>query len=123
VYLNREDLFALRSMLNTRLTRLVDTIGNQLQRWLRNPWRRTSLLLLSLLFGNFFATTVSTVAGQQARLDVTIALFALLGTEFIARLSYSRNRTLAKSLLVSLLNSFRLGFIYSMFVEALKLGS
>jgi len=110
-------------MQNTRLTRLVDTIGNQLQRWLRNPWRRTSLLLLSLLFGNFFATTVSTVAGQQARLDVTIALFALLGTEFIARLSYSRNRTLAKSLLVSLLNSFRLGFIYSMFVEALKLGS
>jgi hypothetical protein len=109
-------------MQNTRLNRIVDTAANQVQRWLRNPWRRISLFIISLLLGFFAGTAVSTIAGQQARLDITIGAILLLGTEAVTRLAYSK-RSIAKTLWVGLLNSFRLGFMYSMYVEALKLGS
>lgn len=109
-------------MQNTRLNQLLDTTVSQIQRWLRNPWRRISLVIIALLLGFFAGPVVSTIAGQQARLDITIGAVLLLGTEAIIRLAYSK-RSIAKTFGVSLLNSFRLGFTYSMYVEALKLGS
>lgn len=109
-------------MQNTRLNRIFDTTVNQVQRWLRNPWRRISLFIICLLLGYFAGTAVSTIAGQEARLDITVGAILLVITEAVIRLVYSK-RSIAKSLWVGLLNAFRLGFTYSMYVEALKLGS
>ena len=53
-----------------------------------NPWRRLSIILISLLFGNFFATAVSATTGQLAKLDVTIAAVLVLMVEFISWLYY-----------------------------------
>jgi hypothetical protein len=41
-------------MQRTRLSTLVERLGNQFGRWLLNPWRRISLTLIALLGGNFF---------------------------------------------------------------------
>lgn len=110
-------------MQNTRLNRLFDTIGGQLDQWLRNPWRRISLLLISLLFGTFVGTALSTIAGQAADWDVVAAAVLLLFIEMANRIVYGRNPRMTRSLWVEILNSFKIGVTYNLFVEAFKLGS
>ncbi|MGE5655567.1 MAG: DUF565 domain-containing protein [Actinomycetota bacterium] len=110
-------------MQNTRLNRLFDTIGGQLDQWLQNPWRRISLLLISLLFGTFVGTALSTIAGQAADWDVVAAGVLLLFIEMANRIVYGRNPRMTRSLWVEMLNSFKIGVTYNLFVEAFKLGS
>lgn len=45
-------------------------------------------MVMSLLFGNFFATAISATAGQTAELDVLVSAFLVLGVEFISWLYY-----------------------------------
>lgn len=121
-------------MQNTRLNTLIDRWSGQFNRWLRNPWRRLSLLLISLLLGNFLATTLSTVAGQKAELDVVIAALLVLLTELISWLVYRGDRPRpadanpaganpANPIVLDLSNGIKIGIIYGLFVEAFKLGS
>ncbi len=118
-------------MQKTRLSTFVDSLSQVFSRSLRNPWRRLSLSLISLLGGNFLATTISTVAGQKAELDVIAALLLVGFTELISWMVYRRDRTLVsganrpptRSLLLETTNGLKLGLIYGLFVEAFKLGS
>ncbi|MEM6448746.1 MAG: DUF565 domain-containing protein [Cyanobacteria bacterium P01_D01_bin.105] len=137
-------------MQRTRLNTLFNQIVLKFRQWVFNPWRRLSLVLLSLLFGNFFATAISATAGQTAKLDVTISAFLVIGVELISWLYYRftprREQTNAitqqltntdaelpvgletgpirsRSTLAESLNAFKLGMIYGLFVEAFKLGS
>ena len=135
-------------MQRTRLNTLFNQIVLKFRQWAFNPWRRLALVLMSLLFGNFFATAVSATAGQTAKLDVTISAFLVIGVEFISWLYYrfaplrakklraakQGDRTLlpagsevgpvrSRSTLAESLNAFKLGMIYGLFVEAFKLGS
>jgi hypothetical protein len=110
-------------MQNTRLNNLLDTAARSLNQWFVNPWRRFSLLLISFLFGFFLGSAVSTTAGQKAELDIFAAAFLVLLTEITSRLFYSRNFFARQSLWVEALNYLKVGFIYSLFLEAFKLGS
>lgn len=137
-------------MQRTRLDTLFNQIVLKFRQWVFNPWRRLSIVLLSLLFGNFFATAISATAGQTAKLDVTISAFLVIGVEFISWLYYrftprqqrseAINQPLSntnsvvpvgvdsgpvrsRSTLAESLNAFKLGMIYGLFVEAFKLGS
>ncbi|WP_016952333.1 DUF565 domain-containing protein [Anabaena sp. PCC 7108] len=110
-------------MQNTRLNNLLDTIARNLGQWFINPWRRLSLLLISWLFGFFMGSVVSTTAGQKAELDVVAAAVLVLMTEITSRLFYSRSFFAKQALWVEALNFFKVGFIYSLFLEAFKLGS
>lgn len=135
-------------MQRTRLNTLFNQIVLKFRQWVFNPWRRLSVVLISLLFGNFFATAISATAGQTAKLDVTISAFLVLGVEFISWLYYrftprkqQANRVnsqlsnavmplgmdsgpvRSRSTLAESLNAFKLGMIYGLFVEAFKLGS
>lgn len=113
-------------MQNTRLTVVLDVFVDRLTGWARNPWRRLSLIGISLLLGNFLATVVSTVAGQRANLDIIVALILVLITEIISWLRYvwvARFPSEVRSNIGDLLNGLKLGFVYGLCVEALKLGS
>lgn len=110
-------------MQNTRLNSLVDTIVGQLRRWFFNPWRRLSLLLISLLFGFFLGSAVSTTAGQAADWDIIAAAILVTLSEVVDRIYYSRNRLTGRSLWVEVLNALKIGLTYSLFLEAFKLGS
>lgn len=118
-------------MQNTRLNTLFDRLLAQFELWVQNPWRRTSLLLLSLLLGNFLATAISTIAGQLAEWDIVIALFFTLFAESISWLTYKTQRTrfavdqvpVRRNIFIELLNAIKLGVIYGLSVEALKIGS
>ncbi|MDA0269273.1 MAG: DUF565 domain-containing protein [Cyanobacteria bacterium] len=112
-------------MQRTRLTTLLETLGNRLGRWVFNPWRRLSLVIIGLLFGNFFGTAISTIAGQTADFDVFISALLVVGVELISWLFYRRPRQGERqpSLPLEVANAFKLGLIYGLFVEAFKLGS
>jgi len=110
-------------MQNTRLNRFFDQRVNQLGTWLRNPWRRVSVLLISLLLGNFLGGTISTVSGQRAELDIWMAAVLVVITEVVNRVVYGTPPQTARSLLVQITNALKIGLVYSLFVEAFKLGS
>jgi hypothetical protein len=121
-------------MQNTRLNTLIDRLVRQFTQWAQNPWRRLSLIIISLLFGNFLATAIATSTGQRADLDITISLILLGITELISWLAYRNDPsrrsaevdnmiTSQRPLWIAILNSLKLGLIYGLFVEAFKLNS
>ena len=110
-------------MQNTRLNNLVNATTGQLGRWFLNPWRRLSLLVISLLFGIFLGTAVSTSAGQAANWDIIAAAILVMLTEIIDRIYYSRNPPKGRALWIEALNALKIGLTYSLFLEAFKLGS
>lgn len=75
-------------MQRTRLNRLFDQTTLRFRQWVFNPWRRLAVILISLLFGNIFATGISATAGQTAQLDVVVAAILVVGVEFISWLYY-----------------------------------
>jgi hypothetical protein len=110
-------------MQNTRLNTIFDVISVRVGQWLQNPWRRLSLYVISVLLGFFLGTAISTIAGQRANLDISVAAILILAVELVNRLVYSTNSRIANSLPTQLLNSLKIGMTYSLFVEAFKLGS
>ncbi|EKQ68920.1 Protein of unknown function (DUF565) [Leptolyngbyaceae cyanobacterium JSC-12] len=110
-------------MQNTRLNTLFDTATQNLSNWLQNPWRRWSVLIISLLFGNFLGTAISTISGQQADLDILVAGILTGVTEVVNRIAYGTSAATRRSLPVQFLNALKVGVVYSLFVEAFKLGS
>ncbi len=110
-------------MQNTRLNNLLDAIALALGQWFFNPWRRFSLLIISLLFGFFLGNAVSTTSGQTAEWDVVVAGILVLLTEVASRIFYSRRQEHRRSLWIASLNALKIGLSYSLFLEAFKLGS
>ena len=110
-------------MQNTRINRLIDVLGERFGSWLSNPWRRISLLVITLLFGTFLGTAISTIAGQSANWDIIVAGLLVLLTELLNRLVYGGPQVVARSLWVEMLNALKIGLTYNLFVEAFKLGS
>jgi Protein of unknown function (DUF565) len=114
-------------MQNTRLNTLVESSLQRTTQWLRNPWRRISVLIISLLFGNFLATAVSTIAGQRAEPDILAAAVVVAIAEVISWLTYATRPRSApessRSWLIEALNGLKLGLLYGLFVQAFTLGS
>lgn len=114
-------------MQNTRLNGLIGQLLGRFVGFLRNPWRRLSLLIIGFLSGTFLATTIATIAGQRAVLDVEIALALVLLVELTSWLAYRTDRRLDaasnRPLLLEILNNAKIGLVYGLFVEAFKLGS
>jgi hypothetical protein len=121
-------------MQNTRLSTAIDRIAQQFIQWAENPWRRLSIIIISLLFGNFLATAISSSTGQKADLDILVSLILLVIVELISWLTYGTalgQRKLGKynsifgqrPIWIAILNSLKIGVIYGLFVEGFKLAS
>ena len=114
-------------MQDTRLNRVTNALIEQFNQWLSNPWRRISLIVIGLLFGNFVATVAATITGQNADWDLLVAVILLGLIELISWLIYSgrfsRPGSQPRPLPVDVVNAIKLGLIYGLFVEAFKLGS
>ena len=110
-------------MQNTRLNTLLDASAGQLRRWFFNPWRRLSLLAISLLLGFFLGSAISTIAGQAADWDIIGAGVLVAWLEVIDRFYYSRIWRSQRGLWLEAVNALKIGLTYSLFLEAFKLGS
>ena len=111
-------------MQRTRLNTLIETNGLRLTQFFRNPWRRISLSIMSFLLGFFIGMAISTTAGQNAQWDVVgaglIVVFIELSNRFIYR---GNTRQDQRGFWWDILNFFKVGVTYSLFLEAFKLGS
>jgi uncharacterized membrane protein YjjP (DUF1212 family) len=116
-------------MQRTRLNTLVEIAGGRIEELFTNPWRRIALSFISLLLGFFMGSAISTSAGQNAQWDIVAAALLLFVTELISKIVYSSDRQkssskkFTRSLGIDVLNLFKIGIIYSLFLEAFKLGS
>lgn len=115
-------------MQNTRLNRIVDVVLERSLNGLQNPWRRLSLVLISVLFGNFLATAIATISGQNADWDVVVAAVLVVLTEVVSWLVYRNSRSRQQPepqprLVLEILNGVKIGLIYGFFIEAFKIGS
>ena len=121
-------------MQNTRLSTLIDRIFQQFTQWAENPWRRLSLIIISLLFGNFLSSAIATSTGQKTDLDIVVSAILAIGVELISWLTYGTSFGQRKPgkynlllgqrpILIAILNNLKIGLIYGLFVEAFKLGS
>ncbi len=80
-------------------------------------------MLISLLFGTFLGTAISTIAGQSADWDIIAGALLVLLTELVSLLVYGFPRLKTRFLWVEMLNALKIGVTYNLFVEAFKLGS
>ena len=114
-------------MQQTRLNSLISTAVTQIELLFNNPWRRISLSIISILMGFFMGSAIITSAGQDAAWDVTGAGILVIFSELSSKLVYARNNqrsaTMRRSLFMDMLNLFKIGVMYSLFLEAFKLGS
>ena len=117
-------------MQRTRLNTLVEITGDRLELLFNNPWRRISLSLISVLLGFFMGSALVTTAGQAAIWDMPVAALVFAFTELISKFVYGRFsrrsdkvKSNRRSLYLDVLNLFKVGLIYSLFLEAFKLGS
>ncbi|NJL53656.1 MAG: DUF565 domain-containing protein [Hydrococcus sp. SU_1_0] len=119
-------------MQRTRLNSLVTVTGDRLELLFSNPWRRVSLNLISILLGFFMGSAIVTTAGQNASWDIVAAAFLFTFTELVSMTVYRRRvdsradkgtQLVRRSLYVEMLNLFKIGLTYNLFLEAFKLGS
>ena len=116
-------------MQRTRLNTLVTVTGDRLELLFSNPWRRISLNIIAILSGFFMGSALVTTAGQDAVWDIPAAAVVFTFTELISKFVYGRRQRRQdsspkrRSLYIDVLNLFKVGLIYSLFLEAFKLGS
>lgn len=114
-------------MQNTRLSTLFDRLSDRVVTLFSNPWRRIALVAISLLFGFFLGSALSSTAGQLAFWDVPAAAIVVLVTELMSRFIYRQPRRTSEitrvHILADVLNSLKIGLTYGLFLEAFKLNS
>jgi len=110
-------------MQQTRLNTLLDRLGTQIQDQLKNPWRRLATLVIAILFGVFLGLAISSTAGQVGYLDIVASALVAIAAEVISALFYSNRWKLRQTLFGEVLNAFKFGVLYGLFLMAFLLGS
>lgn len=117
-------------MQRTRLNTLLDITGTRLELLFSNPWRRIALSVISILLGFFMGSAIVTTVGQDAVWDVPAAAMVFALTEVTSWFVYSRRKPqqsalspIRRNLVFEVLNLFKIGLTYSLYLEAFKLGS
>ena len=89
--------------------------------WAKNPWRRYSISLITLLIGYFLGSSLGMVSAVVELMDPVAALLSVALIEILIVLRRSFRFQRKKKFLVLLLDSLRLGLFYGFFTESLKL--
>ncbi|KAI3470103.1 hypothetical protein Pfo_026766 [Paulownia fortunei] len=103
-----------------RLIDIIRIIPQTSKDYFKKPSRRVLFGGISLLGGFYVAQTVSLSFGALGVNDVISAVLCVLMTEYATRFYYSRPKV---SFSDALLNIFKLGFTYGLFLDAFKLAS
>lgn len=94
-----------------RLVDIIRTVPELSSNYFRSPSRRALFGGISLLGGFYVAQTISLSFG---------ALVCVLLTEYVTKFYYSRPKV---TFPIALLNNFKMGFTYGLFIDAFKLAS
>ncbi len=105
--------------LATSINRFFTTSTTRLNLWLQDPWRRSSISLISLLGGFYLANLLPTAIGQSSKFNIAIATLLLIVTEGISRIVYSQKGR--NTITVDIINALKMGGCYSLFLDALHI--
>ncbi|KAK1301241.1 GABA transporter 1 [Acorus calamus] len=103
-----------------RLIDIVRFVPQLSRNYFRSPSRRALFGGISLLGGFYVAQTISLSFGALGVNDVIAAVVCVLLTEYATRFYYSRPKV---TFPIALLNNFKMGFTYGLFIDAFKLAS
>uniref|UniRef100_A0A1J3GD59 Ycf20-like protein n=1 Tax=Noccaea caerulescens TaxID=107243 RepID=A0A1J3GD59_NOCCA len=103
-----------------RLIDIIRTVPEISRDYFKKPSRRTLFGGISLLGGFYVAQTISLSFGALGVNDVIAAVLCVLLTEYVTRFYYSRTTV---TFPIALLNNFKMGFTYGLFIDAFKLAS
>ncbi|CAN0891646.1 Ycf20-like protein [Linum grandiflorum] len=103
-----------------RLIDIIRLVPDLTRTYFRKPSRRALFGGISLLGGFYVAQTISLSFGALGVNDVIAAVVCVLLTEYVTRFYYSRPKV---TFPVALLNNFKMGFTYGLFIDAFKLAS
>eukprot|EP00252_Welwitschia_mirabilis_P008148 TRINITY_DN19867_c0_g1_i1.p1 TRINITY_DN19867_c0_g1~~TRINITY_DN19867_c0_g1_i1.p1 ORF type:complete len:163 (+),score=5.14 TRINITY_DN19867_c0_g1_i1:64-552(+) len=103
-----------------RLVDVIRAIPAISRNYFRSPFRRALFGGISLLGGFYVAQTISLSFGALGVNDVIAAVLCVILTEYVTRFYYTRAKI---TFPVALLNNFKMGFTYGLFIDAFKLAS
>lgn len=103
-----------------RLVDIIRLLPEASRNYFRSPSRRALFGGISLLGGFYVAQTISLSFGALGVNDVIAAVVCVLLTEYVTKFYYSRPKV---TFPVALLNNFKMGFTYGLFIDAFKLAS
>ncbi|KAL7108450.1 hypothetical protein ACP275_06G113000 [Erythranthe tilingii] len=103
-----------------RLVDILRIIPEVSRNYFKRPSRRALFGGISLLGGFYVAQTISLSFGALGVNDVIAAVLCVLITEYVTRFYYSRPKV---TFPIALLNNFKMGFTYGLFIDAFKLAS
>ena len=100
--------------------KIVENI-HTLSLWAKNPWRRYSLSLITLLIGYFLGSSLGMVSAVVELMDPVAAFLSVIFIEILIVLRGNLRFQRKQRFLLLLLDSLRLGLFYGFFTESLKL--
>ncbi|CAI0404194.1 unnamed protein product [Linum tenue] len=103
-----------------RLVDIIRLVPDLTRGYFRSPSRRALFGGISLLGGFYVAQTISLSFGALGVNDVIAAVVCVVLTEYVTRFYYSRPKV---TFPLALLNNFKMGFTYGLFIDAFKLAS
>ena len=111
-----------KTLQNTRLNSWQNQIGSFFATSLQGTWRKRSFGLISLLFGFYLGSNITSYYIDRTGQRPLIAVVILLLYEVLVRLRSLGNRKGVPLYLLSI-DNIRIGSIYAVVLEAFKLGS
>ena len=98
-------------------TKIVDRLAN----WAVNPWRRYSLLAIIFLIGFLIGSSLGMINGVLALMDPVGAFITLIFLEMLIKARFIFLKSKKPIILVRVFDMFRIGLVYGLFSEGLKL--
>ncbi|WP_036916509.1 MULTISPECIES: DUF565 domain-containing protein [unclassified Prochlorococcus] len=103
----------------TGFNRNLINIIRRLDLWAENPWRKYSFFIIIFFSAFFLGSSIGMINGVLALMDPIGAFFTVVIIEILVRF---RNINKEKqSISIPMIDSFRMGFVYGLFMEGLKL--
>ena len=109
-------------MQKTRFRKFIDSLILIINPILLDTWTKRSFLLLSLLFGFYCTNSLISFLLDKSVNTIFLAITILLIMELSIR-SYLFSNISKFSLIIQVINNFRIGSTYALILEAFKLGS
>ncbi len=105
----------------TNLHRNVVNALEVLENWSFNPWRKYSLLIIILLIGFVFGSSIGTINGVLALMDPIGAFFVVALLEFMVRLRRNWPSSKGYKIALEIIDTARIGLLYGLLMEGFKL--
>ncbi len=106
---------------STAFNRNLINLNRQFDLWAQNPWRRYSFLII-LFFASFvLGSSIGMINGALNLMDPIGAFITVIFIEVFVRIRRSYLEHKSSSIFLPAFDTFRMGFVYGLFMEGFKL--